>query len=60
MEVSGQLHSLTPLLRGKCPQYPLDKRLGGAQNRSGRFGEEKSLLTTELFWPYCDLSYDTM
>jgi hypothetical protein len=51
MEVSGQLHTLTPFLRGIYPLYPLDKRLGGAQNRFGRFGEEKSLSTTELSWP---------
>jgi hypothetical protein len=24
--------------RGKCPRYPLDRRLGGPQNRSGRYG----------------------
>jgi hypothetical protein len=27
--------------RGKNPRYPLDRRLGGPQSRSGRFGEEK-------------------
>jgi hypothetical protein len=27
--------------RGKSPRYPLDRRLGGPQNRSGRRGEEK-------------------
>jgi hypothetical protein len=27
--------------RGKSPRYPLDRRLGGLQSRSGRFGEEK-------------------
>jgi hypothetical protein len=35
MEVSGKLHTL-----GKEPRYPLNKRLGGPQSRSGRFGEE--------------------
>jgi hypothetical protein len=29
--------------RGKRPRYPLDRRLGGPQSRSGRFGEEKIL-----------------
>jgi hypothetical protein len=29
--------------RGKSPRYPLDRRLGGPQSRSGRFGEEKIL-----------------
>jgi hypothetical protein len=29
--------------RGKSPRYPSDRRLGGPQSRSGRFGEEKIL-----------------
>jgi hypothetical protein len=29
--------------RGKSPRYPLDRRLGGLQTRSGRRGEEKFL-----------------
>jgi hypothetical protein len=28
--------------RGKSPRYPLDRRLGGPQNRSGHGGEEKN------------------
>jgi hypothetical protein len=28
---------------GKEPRYPLDRRLGGPQSRSGRRGEEKNL-----------------
>jgi hypothetical protein len=28
--------------QGKNPWYPLDRRLGGSQNRSGRGGEEKN------------------
>jgi hypothetical protein len=32
-----------PLYRqGKSPRYPLDRRLGGPQSRSGRGGEEKN------------------
>jgi hypothetical protein len=27
--------------QGKCPQYQLNRRLGGAQSRSGRYEEEK-------------------
>jgi hypothetical protein len=27
--------------KGKSPWYPLDRRLGGPQSRSGRCGEEK-------------------
>jgi hypothetical protein len=37
--------SFTPQLiypQGKSPWYPLDRRLGGPQNRSGRAGEEKN------------------
>jgi hypothetical protein len=37
MEVSGQLHA-----RRKSPWYPLDRRLGGVQSRSGSGGEEKN------------------
>jgi hypothetical protein len=34
---------LRPLyLWGKCPRYPLDRRLGGPRNRSGRGSEEKN------------------
>jgi hypothetical protein len=29
--------------RGKSPRYPLDRKLGGPQSRSGRRGEEKIL-----------------
>jgi hypothetical protein len=37
--------SFTPrplYLQAKSPWYPLDRRLGGLQNRSGRGGEEKN------------------
>jgi hypothetical protein len=43
MEVSGQLHALgsfTP--KGNSPWYPLYRRLGGLQSRSGCGGEEKN------------------
>jgi hypothetical protein len=36
------------LSRGKSPRYPLDRRLGGSQSRSGRCGEEKILHPTGL------------
>jgi hypothetical protein len=29
--------------RGKSPRYPLDRRLGGPQTRSERYGEEKNV-----------------
>jgi hypothetical protein len=41
--------SFTPLplySLGKSPRYPLDRRLGGPQSRSGRCGEEKNLAPT--------------
>jgi hypothetical protein len=41
---SGQLHTSPALPRGKSPRYPLNRRLGGPQSRSERFGEEKNLL----------------
>jgi hypothetical protein len=41
MEVSGQLHTPAAYLQRKSPWYPLDRRLGGLQSRSGRGGEEK-------------------
>jgi hypothetical protein len=37
--------------RGKSPRYPLDRRLGEPQSRSGRRGEENS-------WPYRDTNSD--
>jgi hypothetical protein len=42
MEVSGQLHAPAALPHGKSPWYPLDRRLGGLQSRSGRGGGEKN------------------
>jgi hypothetical protein len=44
MEVSGQLHAPASLPPGKSSRYPLDKRVGGPQSRSGRRGENS--------WPY--------
>jgi len=41
MEVSGQLHATATLPQVNSCQYPLDRRLGGAQSRSGRGEEEK-------------------
>jgi hypothetical protein len=43
MEVSGKLQAPAALLPGKeNPWYPLDRRLGGPQSRSGNGGEEKN------------------
>jgi hypothetical protein len=41
-EVSGQIHAPAALPSGKEPRFPLDRRLGGPQSRSGRGGEEKN------------------
>jgi hypothetical protein len=41
MEGTGQLHAPVVLQPGKQPRYPLYRRLGGSQSRSGRSGEEK-------------------
>jgi hypothetical protein len=46
--VSGQLHAPAALPPGKELRYPLDRRLGGPQSRSGRRGEHS--------WPYRDLN----
>jgi hypothetical protein len=45
MEVSGQLHTPAALPQGKSLRYPLYRRLGGSQSRSGRGGEEKNSQT---------------
>jgi hypothetical protein len=42
MEMSGQLHVPAALPQGKSPWYPLDRKLGGPQNRSGQRGVEKN------------------
>jgi hypothetical protein len=42
MEVSGQFHAPAVLTPGKSQWYPLHKRLGGLQSRSGHGGEEKN------------------
>jgi hypothetical protein len=42
MEISGHLHTPAALPQGKRPWYPLDRRLGESQSRSGRGVEEKN------------------
>jgi hypothetical protein len=44
MEAIGQLHASAAKPPGKGPQYPLSRRLGRPQTRSGCFGVEKNLL----------------
>jgi hypothetical protein len=41
LEVCGELHAPAALPPGKEPRYPLDRRLGGVQSHSGKYGEEK-------------------
>jgi hypothetical protein len=40
MEVSGKLRAPAALNLENHRRYPLDRRLGGPQGRSGRYGEE--------------------
>jgi hypothetical protein len=42
MEMSGEFRALPALPQVKGPWYPLDRKLGGPQSRSGRFDEEKN------------------
>jgi hypothetical protein len=48
MEMSGQFHAPGALLRGKEPRYQLDWRLGGAQSRPERGGQEKKIPSPPL------------
>jgi hypothetical protein len=45
MEMSIQLHASAALIRGKSPRYPLNRRLGGPQSRSGDCGVNKNCLS---------------
>jgi hypothetical protein len=42
MQMSDQPHAPAALAAGKSLRYPLDRRPGGPQSRSGRGGEEKN------------------
>jgi hypothetical protein len=63
MEESDQLHDPTTLPPGKMPLDPLDRRMGGPENWSGRHGGEKNLPPPELelrpacSQPLCRLRY---
>jgi hypothetical protein len=43
MEVSDKIHSPGALPPRESPWYPLVRRLGGSQSRSGRIGEKKKI-----------------
>jgi hypothetical protein len=45
MEMSAELQAPTALHSEKVPRYPLERRLGGSQRRSGHNGKKKNLLT---------------
>jgi hypothetical protein len=49
--MSGQLHAPAALPPGKSSRYPLYRRLGGPQRRSGRYGEEIILDSTGTWNP---------
>jgi hypothetical protein len=48
MKVSGRLHTPAALFPGKEPLYPLDRKLGGPQSRSGHNGEENKIPSLSL------------
>jgi hypothetical protein len=52
MEVSDQLHARATLLPAKGPWYPMDRRMGESQSRSGRGGEEKASQPLPGIEPY--------
>jgi hypothetical protein len=43
MEVSGQVHVPVALTRGNSPRHSMNRKFGGSQSRSGRYGEKKNL-----------------
>jgi hypothetical protein len=43
LEVSGQLHAPAALPPGKSSRYPLYRRLGGPQSRSGRSNNKEKV-----------------
>jgi hypothetical protein len=46
--MNGQLHALAALSLGKSPQYPLERRLGGPQNRLDDVEKRKFLTVLGL------------
>jgi hypothetical protein len=51
LEVSGHLHSPATLPPGNRPRYPVGRRLGGRQSRSGRYGEVEIFYLTGTWTP---------
>jgi hypothetical protein len=56
MEVSGQLHASAALPQGKSPWYPLNRRVGGPQSRSGRGVEERKTSHKTVIMKVSDFS----
>jgi hypothetical protein len=54
MEVSGQFHASAALPQGSSSWYPLDRRLGEPQSRSGRGSILSQLITNNVIYvlPY--------
>lgn len=52
MEVNDQQNALTPLHTRKKLRCPSNRRLGGSQSQSGRFGTEENLLSLLGFGPH--------
>jgi hypothetical protein len=44
LDGSGQLHAPAALTPSKSPRYPLDRKLGGPQSRSGSGGEKYPII----------------
>lgn len=63
VEVIAQLHAVAALLREKSAGYTLNRRLDERHSRSGRFGEDKNMLSPpaiERFFGYAALSLVTI
>jgi hypothetical protein len=61
MGVSGQRHAQAVLYpRGYDPRYPLDRRLGGPQSRSGRRALKKNPLPLSGIEPDCPARSQTL
>jgi len=41
MEKTGELHAITTVIAGRCPQYQWNMRLKGLESLSGSFGKEE-------------------
>jgi hypothetical protein len=48
MGTSCQLHASASLLQGKHPRYQITRKQGEPQGWSGRFGDDKNLLSLSI------------